>query len=120
VQVYHCESNTLSVLTLCTKAYVKEYASLYKPFNEEKWAKKLDIARYFKDTTEHYIKRLKANMLKDFEQDIWRQLNASTSTEGIHLLLFDIKKQALNRFEILERGEYNENSETTSRSNYII
>jgi hypothetical protein len=111
VQVYHCESNTLSVLTLCTKAYVKEYASLYKPFNEEKWAKKLDIARYFKDTTEHYIKRLKAK---------WRQLNASTSTEGIHLLLFDIKKQALNRFEILERGEYNENSETTSRSNYII
>jgi hypothetical protein len=48
---------------------------------------------------------LMANVLKDFERDAKSQLE-NASLDNMHQLLYEIRDEAIKKFEKLERGLY--------------
>jgi hypothetical protein len=84
------------------------YASIYRAYDEEKWAEKTDIIIRVKDMTARFMDNLMIDILNYFEHDVLKQLvTADIYLDDIYQLLCKTRDEAIEKFKKLERGLYN-------------
>jgi hypothetical protein len=93
------------VLTNYYEAYCGQYAKLHKVCDQAGWIEKSGVVTRVKDMTARFMDNLTANILKDFERDAKNQLE-NANLDNMHQLLYEIRDEAIKKFEKLEKGLY--------------
>jgi hypothetical protein len=96
------------LLTDYDEACGERYASLYNPYDEEKWIEETSIITRVRDITARFVNNMTVDILKDFENDVLRQLeNGNIDTDNMHRLVCNIRDEAIEKFKKQGRGLYN-------------
>jgi hypothetical protein len=96
------------LLTDYYEAYGERYASIYRPHNEEEWIEETGIITRIKDMTARFVSNLTVDILKNFENDVLRQLkNGNVDMDDMHRLVCNIRDEAIEKFKKLGQGLYN-------------